>query len=341
MKQFEALAKTWNEVESDIRAVKGWYQRRLSCHGPSAVYAGLRHPEKYRRITFEIPMDALGRLKLKDESKGYAVDVELQNELGIACANIHVRENDLITKDIFPILCKDLLYHFCLKTNAADGIQSVSRRLGHWKRFFQNRLHGSLTREEYIGLAGEVFFLELLFISGINALQAVEAWNGPLGSNQDFLFGPVAVEVKATVGNTPDLVHIAGTRQLDNLGLLGLFLFNAAFDFREAVGITLENRITKIRELLSKFPEAAGLFEDRLLCTGYATPDVTPWAAYGFTVRSTETFRVGEGFPCLTEQSIPHAILDLEYKLDLAACREFKVSTDNCIELITNGLKNV
>jgi hypothetical protein len=198
--------------------------------------------------------------------------------------------------------------------------------LQHWKRFFQSRSPEGLSREEYIGLYAELDFFAALLGAGIAPEALANAWQGPIGANQDFLFGGVAVEIKACTGNDTDFVPISNVRQLDDTGLDRLFLFQGVYDFRQDSGQTLKVLVDRLRQLLAASPSAVDIFEVRLLAAGYIEPLASPFERYGFSPRFRRYFHVAKGFPHLQESSLPQGISEVRYKLNLAACAAFEVA---------------
>ena len=149
---------------------------------------------------------------------------------------------------------------------------------------------------------------------------------GAAGANQDFLFGAVAVEIKASTGNETELVRISNIRQLDDTGLEKLFLRHAAYDFRDGSGQTLPMLVQRLRQFLSPSAETVIVFDERLLSAGYVEPSPSAFERYGFTARFRRCFRVEKGFPRLLELPLPNGVSKVCYTLNLAACVEFEVS---------------
>jgi len=120
---------------------------------------------------------------------------------------------------------------------------------------YQRGIQPGLCREDYVGLYGELSFIEAALNKGLAPLDVINSWQGPLGTNQDFLFGPKALETKTTTGNEINNVRITNIRQLDSTGLQALFLARYAFDFRQGAGRTLPQLVAVIKHALSAVPE--------------------------------------------------------------------------------------
>ena len=326
MKVSDALRSSWSAAESDASNTAGHYRRRIECAGPLPVYAGVGIPEMLRRISLRMPLAALGSGDCWHSTRGFDVLQENPSADYPGDAVVHIIESAApLPKDLFLIFCGDVLEHVSRGDSPASGVRILQSRLQHWRRFFQGRPEEGLSREQYIGLYSELEFLERCLGGGIPADCSVVAWSGPLGTNQDFLFGPVAVEVKATTGNDPDIVRIANVRQLDDTGLHALYLAHTAYDFRKDAGRTLGELVNTLRAVLQPSPAALTEFEERLSFAGYSEPEKGVCIAHGFARRSGEDFRVTEEFPRLLEERLPEGVSDVTYSIHLSSAAAFKL----------------
>jgi hypothetical protein len=322
----DALRQTWSATSAEAAQAAGYYHRRVPFPG-HAVYAGIVRPGAFRRISIEVEKSDLTRTNFDDQTRGYAVTVEDRDHEHTGRAFIHLQEaGPSPARDLFVILCADVLDHISKCVSEAEAVRVLHDRLQHWKRFFQSRSPEGLSREEYIGLYGELDFFVAALAAGIAPEALANAWQGPIGSNQDFLFGGVAVEIKACTGNDTDFVPISNVRQLDDTGLDQLFLFQGVYDFRQDSGQTLKVLVERLRQILTASPSAVDIFEERLLAAGYIEPSASSFERYGFSPRFHRSFHVTKGFPRLPESSLPHGISDVRYKLNLAACAAFEVT---------------
>jgi hypothetical protein len=324
----DALRQTWTATSAEAAPRAGYYHRRVSFPG-HAVYAGVVRPGGFRRLSIEVEKSALTRTNFEDQTRGYLVTVEDRDHEHSGRTFIHLQETGPApARDLFVILCADILDHISKCGSEPEAVGVLDDRLQHWKRFFQSRSPEGLSREEYIGLYAELDFFDACLAGGINSQALANGWQGPIGANQDFLFGGVAVEIKACTGNQTDSVSISNVRQLDDTGLDQIFLCQAAYDFRQDSGRTLRMVVERLRQLLASSPSAVAIFEERLLAAGYVEPSASPFDSYGFTPRFRRSFHVANGFPRLLEASLPHGISDVCYTLNLAGCGPFEVTAE-------------
>jgi hypothetical protein len=321
----EALRQIWTATSAEAVQQPGYYHRRLPFSGP-AVYAGIVRPGTLRRLSIEVEKSTIAHANFEDQTRGYLVSVEDRDGEDTDRAFVHLQESGPSpARDLFVIFTADVLDHVSKCINEPEAVRVLRERLQHWKRFFQSRTEG-LSREEYIGLFAELDFFRLGLTASVTPEALANAWQGPSGTNQDFLFGGVAVEIKACTDNETNLVPISNVRQLDDTGIEQLFLCQGVYDFRQDSGETLKMLVENLRHLLVPSPTAGDIFEARLLAAGYIEPASSSFDRYGFAPRFRRHFHVAEGFPRLLESSLPSAISDVRYALNLAACGSFEVN---------------
>ena len=244
----DALTAAWSVASAEAGSDHGYYKRRLQIQLVQPAYAGILIPLKARRLSFDLEKGTLSGLNMSDKTRGYKVETESQSNN--ARVFVHIEEVPAgISKDLFEIFCADLLVHVSKCLTAPEAARTLYRRLQNWKIFFQNRSSEGLSRDEYIGLFGELEFFESCLQRGGSPMAFINAWQGPLGANQDFLFGNVAVEVKAVTANDPNAVQISNIRQMDDIGLHALCLRHIAYDFREGAGRQLTTLVQSLKDL--------------------------------------------------------------------------------------------
>lgn len=333
MKVSEALSVAWKAATDDAGETPGYYRRRIPLPLSLPVYGGVVVPGNTRRLSMEFEQKSLLGLNFKDRTRGYLVESEPQStEKSLF---VHLQEAaSPMPKDLFHIFSVDILEHILPTRTAAEAARTLYRRLEHWKKFFQRRAPEGLSRDEYIGLFGELDFFERCLQHGVSAQVLSDAWQGPLGTNQDFLFGKLAVEVKAVTANDAGGIRISNMRQLDDAGLDGLFLSHISYDFREGTDRKLASLIESIKTRLENSPDALSTFEDRLLASGYLEPESSPFAGYGLTERQRSFYRIRNGFPRILESNIISGISNVSYSVSLSACSGFSISEAELMSLL-------
>jgi len=335
MRVTEQLNELWTLVDRDAGAASGWYQRRMPGSGEWGAHASILKPGRKRAIILEADSNLLSRHRIADETKGFIISVTPDDSGRSDRSLIRILETEASNREIFTIFCADLVRHWLAQKEHRKALSELEKHLLRWKKFFQRDLRQGLSREDYIGLFGELSFLEAALASCGDALRVVGSWSGPQGTNQDFLFGPKAVEVKTSTGNDQDTVTIANARQLDSTGLDHLYLAHYVFDFRQGSGRTLVQLVGVLRSGIAVISaEAAAIFEERLIEAGYLDDAVGRFKEWGLTPRSFAAYSVDDHFPRILETAIPSGISDVSYSLNLATAEACRLPADELWQLI-------
>lgn len=323
----EVLEQTWKQVLDEEPQEEGIYYRRLAVTSHWAIHVGIRRPASTFVLILETEKVAADKFRYHDDSRGYSIEIGPDLVARPNRSTIRIIETDAAFRLPFTKFCADLIEHWCNQADAGAALRTLSLHLAKWRRFFQPGGELGLSRDEYIGLFGELAFMDAAIRYGIEVFAIVDAWHGQDATNQDFLFGKIAAEIKTATGNDSDRIYISNVRQLDGTGLERLFLARYAFDFRQGSGKTLPQLVSGLRSKIFSDSQAAGfLFSDRLSQAGFI--DSCPHALdqWGFTLRNFSMFEVRDGFPRITEESIPEGISGLKYELNLAAATNYRIA---------------
>lgn len=322
----EALGAAWAAAAIESGHHGGFYRRRLAYPAPQGVFVGILQPSKLRQVSFEVSR-APAVPVLNERTRGYTVRTEERALPPSDFIVVHVTESSARVGDvIFTTLCADLIVCIAEFQDPVGAGAALTRRLQHWKLFFQNASEGGLSRTEGIGLYAELDALGWLLARDVNPEAILRSWSGPLGGNQDFSIGACAMEVKGTAANDADSIIVTNLRQLDRVGLSHLYLRYSAYDLRESAGTTLSQAVENVRKLISVSPTATTDFEDRLLAYGFIDPFPAFFQSHGFSLRFHRYFRVLDGFPQLLESSVPNGVVDVIYRINLSACLDYEVA---------------
>lgn len=222
--------------------------------------------------------------------------------------------------ELFALLCEDLIEH-SRHIGRHSPLGFVLKRLNSWRHFFERSENTLLTLNEIRGLCGELVCFELL-IDKVGSIEAVNAWVGPAGANQDFQFGSSAWEVK-TVRPGAETVIIASERQLDGLDKsLELYVVELSdASSNSTYGFNLNSQVSKIRNRLESDYEALSEFNNKLVVAGYVQHQ--KYEDLVFQLRGITRYAVLDGFPLLRTEGLPIGISNVSYDLELDACIRF------------------
>jgi hypothetical protein len=78
-------------------------------------------------------------------------------------------------------------------------------------------------------------------------------------------------------------------------------------------------------------------FEDGLLEAGYVDAHRDLYAAPKYSIKSRRFFRVAEGFPMLTPESLPSGVEDVRYTVAVAACAPYEVVGQEVLQWLSSN----
>lgn len=307
----------WNDLRSQRERP---IFRRVNENHPHDLYLGIDVREApVLMLLSSRSVEQMPRLKSLDLSQNIRQD-------GKFAILITLSVPDLLHP--FSYVCDDLiegLRHF----NTADGeAPFLLTRLENWRRLLE-ATKKALSHEELLGLLGELLFLEQL-IPRLGSKSAIDAWLGPTGTPQDFQSGGHIYEIKVC----PLGAHTVIISSLDQLHTssiptsLVVFSIGSA-GLAQAASFSANSLVTRIRNLIQD-PIALSAFDGKLLQAGFDEAQVESDSF--FIVDRIKAFDVRDGFPRLTPLSVPQAIVDARYSLDLDHCREFEVSVSQALD---------
>lgn len=220
--------------------------------------------------------------------------------------------------EVFHALSEDLARAANAATQEQHALDAVLARIERWQRMLAKDRSGLLTDQELRGLYGELTFLrgELLPRFGSSA---VEFWNGPEGSAQDFAIFSTMVEVKTRTGAGPARVRISSPEQLW-AGLSSMYLRVYFLAIDDPRGMTINKLVAGIRADLAG-SEALAAFDRKLEALGFI--DLPEYESTSYLACQEDTFIVGPGFPSITPASVPEGVSHLSYDISLDHCRPF------------------
>ncbi|MGK5684012.1 PD-(D/E)XK motif protein [Actinoplanes sp. URMC 104] len=212
-----------------------------------------------------------------------------------------------------------------LLTSVADQLQlhqqplaaAVATAIAKHRDLFAGK--AGLSAEQEVGLFGELIVLDFL-IEKIGAGPAVEAWQGPLSEEHDFVFSDVHLEVKTTSGeHRRHMMH--GFTQLVPLRNVPLSVISIQLTrSNHQGGATLGQMVSSVR---AKSGGHRPKVDAALEAMGWEDADVGLYNTYWMKRNHPRAFGVDDRFPALTAarlaEVIPNfkAISDLSYRLDL------------------------
>lgn len=314
-------------------------------NGPDEIH--LRRSDVSHPLDFFYGRDFNGRYVFLYKGRHSGMKVpELPKLAGIEITLAGIRDHgmdlqlcllDTGQADIFRALCCNLLEATRLldAKSGSAGIEIIVSRLFRWQQMLKAAREQVLSQKQITGLCGEILVLRDLFLASVSPVDAVAAWRGPYGGQQDFVFGSRMIEVKTQLSSADRKLRISSVNQLDS-ALGQIFICHqglAPSAAGEAGAFTLNSLIDQLfGDLEAVSRTAAGLLAGTLVECGYLRHK--EYDIHHFVLVSRDYYRVCEGFPALRAQTVPAGVTEVRYSILLEACRPYLVEE----EMVTTSL---
>lgn len=299
---------TIEELWRSLRSGPSVVHRRVDAEHPLELYAEFAPPDRYGLVLFtpKEPPEPWS-LRALHIDRGRRPDELWWLRLSVTGTAF---------QPVFAGLCRDIITS--TRSNVSQDAAStvILSRVDRWKKLLEGELRG-MPQSELRGLIGELLVLEHDVLPLGREIEAVMAWNGPLGAAQDFtLPSGQRMEVKAVRGDATSC-QINGLDQLDPatdplvLSIVRLDQTGAHADG----AITAPVLIGRLRDRLLDDPAALNEFESRLASAGWHEhPDHDNFAV---VLVGIERHTVDAAFPRLTPGLVPPGVLEAKYEIAL------------------------
>ncbi|MEP0961041.1 MAG: PD-(D/E)XK motif protein [Roseobacter sp.] len=286
-----------------------------------------------RRVLFLVHDPASMSSTSLPRMAGLEVEVEIRDNDGQAMLSVRLENQD--DADIFARFCEDIVMTI---SNARDEISAVQAFLGRtwkWHALLKGARKKTLSREDQLGLIGELRTMSDTIRSVKGLGTALEAWRGSENAPKDFELAGLCIECKARGASSRGKVRISSEHQLaDEPGQeLVLLVHTFATADRDAVGaIDLHSLVSSIRSRVSsERPDLSQMLEEKLEEAGYEDEH-----EYDVIVvhKSTESYSVIEGFPRIVPGNYQEGPTEVSYDLPLAQISHFRIGRDELVRLI-------
>jgi hypothetical protein len=324
----------WQTLESP-QDTPGRSSISLYTDSPLDIHLAVSHPGRQRMLVLRTDARSADPIVRSVSRLPKAAGIEM-NLSAVSRVEYELQlvltANDL--NEVFNPLVADVADVARDAPDATGALSAAVQRFGRWQELLSAVGRDGLTVEARRGLYGELLVLGDVLLTQLSPAEAVAAWTGPTGTNQDFEMPDVAVETKASTAKRPRSIRIASERQLDGAGTAALLLGLVQLDERRGgTGESLNRRVDGIRRQLTD-PAARTRFDGLLIQAGYLPVQRDLYDEPRYTLRDLRFWHVRDDFPRLVESDLPEGVGDCSYRLDVSALSIYKAETDEVKELI-------
>lgn len=307
----DKLNDAWAELATTTPVARQYRTKLVSTNVSLNILAGMRAIDNAPCLILQTALNPAAHFELGG--------MRLQSVPEEAGPLLVLSLEDGSRRDLFLTICSDVVSAAALavKTEALDQFLA---RLEAWRQFLRDR-HSGLSRSDTIGLIGELLVLDqLLEIDP----ALISAWASPNDGLHDFTIKGHALEVKSSVGPASAFT-ISKLDQLDTTGLRKLDLLHVRM-IEAPDGQSLRDII---RTTADKLPSEASrrAFDNALLRRGVMPDDIAVQPVLRIQLREIKAYSVSDSFPRLTRATLPNAIKEVTYTLEIRAISTFSVDT--------------
>jgi hypothetical protein len=205
------------------------------------------------------------------------------------------------------------------------------KALKDWADLFKRKRDGGLSRNEAIGLWGELsILLELSKALDGAELELMRGWRGPHGDQRDVGLNGVRVEIKTQLATSAKSLQISSLDQLDDRGDRLFIALNRISPSQS--GSSLRELIATCHAHLSTKMSACSEFDRKIELSGYV--EDSQISNEKFELDERTLFRAHKGFPRLTSNNVDVGITAAAYTIAGARLDDFCAPWDTLIEAI-------
>jgi hypothetical protein len=269
-----------------------------------------------RELMIEIRGESLPALELPNFRN---IDISTASIAGGLRIGLTLKKPDFTRS--FSVMCYDLAERTrdASTTDVAAG--TLVAALRNWAEMFRRRENEGLTREEALGLLGELLVIDsILNETSVDPISLLQGWGGPDGDARDIGVANIRVEVKTQRTTSANRVRISSLAQLDDRGdRVFLVVLRLAPDDN---GRSLVSVVEDLSARLKKHPLAELEFNRTIELSGMDPDAAMSRIAYAEDDRLV--YAVTAQFPRLVPSGVPTGVVAARYEVGgpaLDACR--------------------
>jgi hypothetical protein len=243
------------------------------------------------------------------------------------CIGLTLTDNELANS--FSVMCYDIAERSKRGETSEAAAVIVIECLRDWAALLKRRSQRGLSRNEVMGLWGELSTLDaLLEARPGNEYQIIQGWGGPNGEQRDIGFNGNRIEIKTQLSTRSIGLRISSLDQLDDRGdhlkvvLNRISPSDKGFSLADLIGI-LSRRLLPSRSAQSEF-------ELKIELAGY--DPALEACKEQFALDERINFKVNETFPRIVPGNVPPGIKSAEYEIAGAAISQFQITWNELVE---------
>jgi Putative PD-(D/E)XK family member, (DUF4420) len=307
---------------------EGNLEKKISVNNAFSIYVSIEVPSELIKISFLVDkknFDIVQPLSFDGFKVGYRANQNSQSGLFLDVALEHQKFSS-----IFAVLCNDLINTVSQVFDERELLKRISTRLDYWREFLKNSRKDLLSKEEVVGLMGELVVLKSM-LSCKPDTNVFKIWNGPKRATHDFTNEAFSIEVKTSIKQGGS-VKISSEYQLDKktpneelcLCYVELTEVSAA-----SSSINLTSLVDSIYNILPNGHRES--FGGMMELVGFKEQDREYYQQFNFILNEIVLYEVRDDFPRLLSKDLDPSIRNVSYELKLNGLDSYRVDYESFV----------
>ena len=324
------LSETWSQLRSQFlkNSNKALAIKVEWKHGEE-LWVGLK-PDGRPFFAVEIMSKEHAKEYLKHVSDYLSFNVDSKDQHRKKFLEVELKKST--SYDLFLPFMQDIL-SFAEMGIGEKLLSAIIMRINAWDNFFEKGKLDVLTKDELLGLWGELIFIEsILSARPSSSGKCISAWQNVSGTDKDFRFhNQCSIEIKSTTKRSRISFKISSESQLTSFESGDLYLIGYVFSADAASTRKFAEVVMSCRELLSG-SSMLHLFNSMLLRMGYLDEHSIYYEDFSYGVHKTFVFKLDDEFPVISKNNIPNAISNVSYELDPLMCDKWIINIEEVFD---------
>lgn len=276
------------------------------------IRIAIRQKDKLKSVDFVFENIKIKKTNFKN-TKGISLEIEDNSVLSIYLN----KENFL---NVYLNLIEEIINSISHENNEEKIKTIIEEKLNAWKKCFENEDFSGLTKEEELGLIGELLTINKLFdLKEYEIEEILSCWKGPENNLHDFKFTDKIYESKTSFTN---IVKISNIDQLDYETYKNLFLFKIILTKNtNQLNININNLIKDLRNKF-KNKEQRQLFNNKINLYGYFDYHAENYKDF-YNLLSIYKYKIDENFITINKKDLKPGIQNINFEIDISYCQKY------------------